>query len=53
MKLVTEAIQNGMSFAYISFLMEITNIFTDPINKTLDAIDEDLEIGRASCRERV
>lgn len=42
MKPITQAIQHGVSFAYISLLIDCTNILTDPISSTVAEIDKDL-----------
>jgi len=43
MKVITQSIQNGISFAYISLLQDCMNLLTNPLSLSIGTIDKDLE----------
>ena len=44
MKLITQSIQAGVSFAYISLLVDLADIFTSPLSLSIGEMDPELPI---------
>ena len=43
MKLITQSIQTGISFAYISLLVDLTDMLTSPLSLSIGEMDGDLD----------
>ena len=44
MKLITQSIQTGISFAYISLLVDLTDMLTSPLSLSIGEMDQDLAV---------